>query len=71
MDENGGINFPVEINQRKVGCKITIEALQDKFGLKDADSLSAFKANRNAIEDIIRRKIQENPDASSYLIATN
>jgi hypothetical protein len=70
VDENCSVNFPVVVDGRRTVCKITVEALQDRFGLRDANSLSAFRANRAAIESLVTRRIYEDPYAPNYLIAT-
>ena len=70
-DENDGIRFPVLINGKRVGCQITVEALQDKFGMRDANSMKTFKAKRQAIENCVADMIREAPDATDYKITTN
>jgi hypothetical protein len=69
-DENGSVSFPVVINGRRAGCRITVEAFQDRFGLRDANSLPAFKASRTAIENLVTKKIREDANAPIYLITT-
>jgi hypothetical protein len=70
-DENDGVRFPVVINQNRAGCKITTEALQDKFGMRDNDSMKTFKAHRQTIENLIREMILGDPTGRIYEIATN
>ena len=71
VDENDNVRFPVKINGRRAGCKITSEALQDKFGGRDADSMKTFKAKRQQIENCITAMIHNDPDGKIYEISTN
>lgn len=71
LDENDSVCFPVVINGKRAGCKITVEALQDKYGMKDNDSMKTFKSCRHAIENCIKKMILEDSDGNSYEIATN
>lgn len=52
--------FTGSIDDRRVGCGISIEALADHYGAYYDDPLPAFKANRRRIEAAARRLIKRN-----------
>lgn len=45
----GNVNFTLVIDDRKIYCRISLEALEDHFGANEDDSLQAFNANHEAI----------------------
>ena len=52
------IAFPSDVDEKRIGCRISIEALQDHFGAH-ADGMSAFLANRSTIEAKAAQKISK------------
>ena len=62
------IIFPVHINGRRAGCKITYEALQDRFNFKGQDYTDCFIVNRGKIQELARQLILKNPRKDWYLI---
>lgn len=44
------VTFPAEVNQKRISCAISWEALQDHFGGNSVPPLDVFRANRQAIE---------------------
>jgi Protein of unknown function (DUF1488) len=54
--------FPALVDDERVQCAITAEALEDHFGaesLREEDVQRAFEAHRHAIERAARKVLQE------------
>jgi hypothetical protein len=45
-----GVRFPADVDGKRIRCEITVEALQDHFGLQGSDFEGAFLANRGGIQ---------------------
>lgn len=71
QDTNKTIIFPVHINGRRAGCKITYEALQDRFNFQGQDFADCFIVNRGKIQELARQLILKNPKQDWYLITVN
>ena len=65
------IIFPVHVNGRRVGCKITYEALQDRFNFQGQDFADCFIVNRGKVQELARRLILKDPKQDWYLITVN
>lgn len=60
--ENTTVRIPTKVNGEWVQCEVSVEPLQDHFGLADGGSdalVQAFEANRNAIEMKVRQKLEQ------------
>lgn len=51
------ISFPADVNNQRICCAVSWEALQDHFGGNDIPPLDAFRAKRSAIEGVAERLI--------------
>lgn len=51
------ISFPADVNNQRIRCAVSWEALQDHFGGNDISPLDAFCAKRSAIEGVVERLI--------------
>ena len=70
---NTTLSFPVLIDGIQVSGEISAEALQDNFGAgswQAADLISAFIANRGAIEAVGRAKLPARHAAGRALLVT-
>jgi hypothetical protein len=65
------IIFPVHVNGRRAGCKITYEALQDRFNFQGQDFAECFIENRGKIQELARQLILKDPKQNWYLITVN
>jgi hypothetical protein len=65
------IIFPVHINGRRAGCKITYEALQDRFNFQGQDFADCFIVNRGKVQELARQLILMDPKQDWYLITVN
>lgn len=67
--------FPGDTGDGEITCAISVEALEDHFGVRGASRrarLAAFRAHRPEIEDVARRKLaahQREPDGSILIRA--
>jgi len=66
------ISFPADVNNQRIRCAISWEALQDNFDGNNIPPLEVFCANRDAIEGIAERLInrQRFEQDGSILIIT-
>ncbi len=58
---NRTVVFPAVVDGTRVPCAISVEALEDHFGARDADhvaSVRAFDAGRAYIESVARAHLQ-------------
>ncbi|MFM0489163.1 DUF1488 family protein [Paraburkholderia graminis] len=56
------IAFPAQVDDTRVQCAISAEALEDHFGaasLREEDLLAAFESNRRRIEHAARNLLNE------------
>jgi Protein of unknown function (DUF1488) len=51
--------FTASVDDKRIDCGISIEALDDHFGAYYDDPLPAFRANRSRIETVAARLIEE------------
>jgi Fic family protein len=61
------VSFWGQDGEKRVSCEISKEALDDHFGADNKDKIAVFRANRRAIEEMVRRKYLEGrtePDGS-------
>jgi hypothetical protein len=66
-------NFPADVNGTRLICRISREALEDRFNSIGEDILDCFRENRTAIEVKARALIEKNRLESdgSILIRSN
>ena len=64
------IIFPVHVNGRRAGGKITYEALQVRFHFQGEDFSDCFIINRSKIQELARQLILKNPKEDWYIITT-
>ncbi|ALE58973.1 DUF1488 domain-containing protein [Paraburkholderia sp. RL17-368-BIF-A] len=56
------VAFPAQVDDTRVQCAISAEALEDHFGaasLREEDLLAAFESNRRRIEHAARNLLNE------------
>jgi hypothetical protein len=53
------VSFPADKDGARIGCAISLEALQDNYGGTTGDPLACFRANRPAIESKAGRLIRQ------------
>ncbi len=70
VTENGGVSFAVKVNGNSKPCIITIEVLQDFFGLRDGNSVEIFRQNRFEIQNAAERIIRDDPDQDRFFLNT-
>ena len=58
---DSGVFFPALVNDRRVGCIVTHEALQDIFHCTDGKYLQVFSQHRSEIEAATTRVIAADP----------
>lgn len=66
-------NFPADVNGKRIVCRISREALEDRFNGIGENILDCFRENRAAIEMKARTLIEKNRLESdgSILILSN
>ncbi|TVQ11446.1 MAG: DUF1488 family protein, partial [Balneolaceae bacterium] len=72
VNENSGVNFQIVVNGNAKVCSISLEAMQDEFGLRDPNTLlSTFEANEYSIHQIAKKKVITNPTQEKIYITTS
>lgn len=72
VNQNSGINFQAEVNGNLKICSISLEAMQDEYGLREPSNIMAtFEANEYSIHQIAEKKIIANPTQEKFYITTS
>ena len=66
-----GVFFAVLVNGRRAGCRITPEALQDRFGVLNQNLIGGFLTNRVQIQSLVEQLVNLNPSQNIYLVTSN
>ena len=53
------VSFPADVDEKRIYCLISWEALQDNFGGNGVQPLDCFRQNRNRIEEKAERFISQ------------
>jgi hypothetical protein len=53
------ISFPADMNNLRIRCAVSLEALEDHFGGDNISPLNTFHAKRSVIEGVAERLINQ------------